>query len=108
MAILLAKYFGAQVTGVDSAEKLDMLRTIGADQIIDYVINDFTKSGEHYDVIFDVVGKKSFESIENSLKPEGIYLSANPRLLQMLRGSRAIKKGVRKAFYGGRDIRLKT
>ena len=56
-AVQLARYFGAEVTGGDSTRKLDMLRAIGADQVIDYTQEDFTKSGEAYDVIFDVVGK---------------------------------------------------
>src|SRR6266566_5545710 len=56
-AVQIAKSFGAEVTGVDSTRKLDMLRSIGADQVIDYTQADFTKNGETYDVIFDVVGK---------------------------------------------------
>ncbi len=85
-AVQLAKYFGAEVTGVDSTGKLDMLRSIGADQVIDYTQEDFTKSGETYDVIFDVVGKSSFSRSVRSLKQNGRYLLANPRLLQMARG----------------------
>jgi len=85
-AVQLAKYFGAEVTGVDSTRKLDMLRSIGADQVIDYTQEDFTKSGEIYDVIFDVAGKISFSTSERSLKQNGCYLLANPRASQLVRG----------------------
>jgi len=84
--IQLAKSFGAEVTGVDSTRKLDMLRSIGADQIIDYTKEDFTKNGETYDVIFDIVGKGSFSGCIGSLKKEGIYLLGNPALSKMVRG----------------------
>jgi len=84
-AVQLAKYFGAEVTAVDSTGKLDMLRSIGADQVIDYTKEDFTKSGETYDVIFDVVGKISFSRSERSIKQNGTYLLANPPS-QMVRG----------------------
>jgi len=85
-AVQLAKHFGAEVTGVDCTEKLDMLRSIGADQVIDYTLEDFTKSGQTYDVIFDVVGKSSFSRCERSLKQNGRYLSANPGPSQQIRG----------------------
>jgi len=85
-AIQHAKYFGAEVTAVDSTEKLDMLHSIGADHVIDYTQEDFTKTGETYDVIFDVVGKSSFSRSVRSLKQNGRYLLANPGLPQMLRG----------------------
>ena len=85
-AVQLAKYFGAEVTGVDSTEKLDMLRSIGADHVIDYTREDFSQSGEVYDVIFDVVGKISFSPNAESLKQDGIYITANPRLPQMVQG----------------------
>ncbi|MFQ5663835.1 MAG: NAD(P)-dependent alcohol dehydrogenase [Terriglobia bacterium] len=85
-AVQLAKYFGAEVTGVDGTGKLDMLRSIGADQVIDYTQEDFTKSGETDDVIFDVVGKSSVSRSIRSLKQNGRYLLANPRLLPMVRG----------------------
>jgi len=85
-AVQLAKYFGAEVTGVDSTGKLDMLRSIGADQVIDYTQEDFTKSGQTYDVIFDIVGKDSFSGCIRSLKQNGRYLLANPRLSSSVRG----------------------
>jgi len=86
-AVQLAKYFGAEVTGVDSTLKLDMLRSIGADHVIDYTREDFTKSGQSYDVIFDTVGKSSFSRSIRSLKPNGHYLLGNPSLSQMVRGA---------------------
>ena len=85
-AVQLAKSFGAEVTGVDSTRKLDMLRSIGADHVIDYTQEDFTKSGETYNVIFDVVGKTSFSRSIRSLKQGGCYLLANAGLSQMVRG----------------------
>src|SRR5712692_8468988 len=85
-AVQLAKYFGAEVTAVDSTAKLDMLRSIGADQVIDYTQADFTKSGETYDVIFDVVGKSSFSRSVRLLTLNGRYLLANPRRSQEIRG----------------------
>jgi NADPH:quinone reductase-like Zn-dependent oxidoreductase len=84
-AVQLAKYFGAEVTAVDSTAKLDMLRSIGADQVIDYTQEDFTERGEVYDVIFDVVGKISLSRSDKSLKPGGTYLLANPGS-QMVQG----------------------
>jgi NADPH:quinone reductase-like Zn-dependent oxidoreductase len=85
-AVQLAKYFGAEVTGVDSTGKLDMLRSIGADQVIDYTQEDFTKSGQTYDFILDVVSKSSFSGSIRSLKQNGRYLIANPGPSQMVRG----------------------
>ncbi len=84
--VQLAKHFGAEVTAVDSTEKLDMLRAIGADHVVDYTQEDFSKRGKTYDVIFDVVGKGSFSGGIKSLKEKGVYLMANPRLLKMARG----------------------
>jgi NADPH:quinone reductase-like Zn-dependent oxidoreductase len=84
--VQLAKHFGAEVTAVDSTGKLDMLRTIGADHVIDYTQEDFAKSGERYDLIFDVVGKNSFSRSIESLKKDGCYLLANPRPSTMMRG----------------------
>jgi NADPH:quinone reductase-like Zn-dependent oxidoreductase len=91
-AVQLAKYFGAEVTAVDSTGKLDMLRSLGADHVIDYTQADFTKNGEAYDVIFDVVGKSSFTRSVRSLKHNGRYLLANPKLSQMVRGRRILRR----------------
>ena len=85
IAVQLAKSYGAEVTGVDSTRKLDMLRSIGADKVIDYSAVDFTKSGETYDVIFDVVGKSSFSGCIRSLKENGLYLLGNPGMSQLIR-----------------------
>ncbi len=85
-AVQLAKYYGAEVTAVDSTAKLEMLRSVGADQVVDYTQEDFTQNGETYDVIFDVVGKMSFTSSNRSIEPNGTYLLANPRLSQMVQG----------------------
>ena len=85
-AVQLAKIFGAEVTAVDSTAKLDMLRSIGADHVVDYTQENFTINGEVYDVIFDVVGKISFSPNDKSLKHNGYYLTANPRLPQMVQG----------------------
>jgi NADPH:quinone reductase-like Zn-dependent oxidoreductase len=77
IGVQLAKYYGAEVTAVDSTKKLDMLRSIGADHVIDYTEEDFTKSGKTYDVIFDVIGKGPFSDSIRSLEDQGILLTAN-------------------------------
>jgi 2-desacetyl-2-hydroxyethyl bacteriochlorophyllide A dehydrogenase len=82
IAIQLAKARGAEVTAVDSPDKLDRLRSAGADYILDYTQEDFTKSTETYDVVFDVVGKSSFSGSIRALKPNGRYLLGNPGLSQ--------------------------
>lgn len=84
-AVQVAKHFGAEVTGVDSTAKLDMLRSIGADHVIDYIQKDFTQGGETYDVIFDVIGKSSFSDILNRLNLKGRYVTAVPQMSQIFR-----------------------
>ena len=97
-AVQLAKHLGAEVTGVDSTEKLDMLRSIGADHVIDYTQEDFTKSGQTYDVIFDTVGKSSFSGSIRSLKENGTYLNANPGLLGRVRMGWTSKRSSKRVF----------
>jgi NADPH:quinone reductase-like Zn-dependent oxidoreductase len=73
-AVQIAKYFGAEVTGVDSTMKLDMLRLIGADQVIDYTQEDYTKSGQRYELILDVVAYHSIFDYKRALSPKGIFV----------------------------------
>ena len=84
-AVQLAKHYGAEVTGVDKPGKLEMLRSIGADHVIDYTREDFTKSGQKYDVILDTIAKSPFMGSLRSLNQKGTYLNANPGLFGRVR-----------------------
>jgi len=72
--VQLARYFGADVTAVCNTKNLELVKSLGADRVIDYTQEDFTKNGQTYDVIFDAVGKHSFRRCRGSLRPGGIYL----------------------------------
>jgi len=98
IALQLAKNSGAEVTGVCGTPRLEYIKALGADKVIDYTKEDFTENGETYDLIFDVLGKSSFSRCKKSLNKNGIYLLANfklPQLLQNLRTSIIGRKKVK-------------
>jgi NADPH:quinone reductase-like Zn-dependent oxidoreductase len=100
IGVQLAKHYGAEVTAVDSAGKLDMLRSIGADHVIDYMQEDFTERGEVYDAIFDVVGKAPYAGSMRSLSKNGVYLLANPSLSRLVRGARTSMTSSKRVISG--------
>jgi NADPH:quinone reductase-like Zn-dependent oxidoreductase len=99
MVIQMAKGRGAEVTAVDSTEKLGMLRSIGADHVIDYTQTDFTQVGQTYDVIIDVVGKSSVARTLRSLSENGRYYLGNPSLSQRFQARRA-STGSKRILHG--------
>ncbi len=102
-AVQLAKYYGAEITGVCSATNAEMVKSLGADKVIDYSKEDFTKSGEKYDFVFDVMGKTTYFQCKGILKPKGIYLENMLELKDIpkmiwttITGGKRIKGGVSK------------
>jgi NADPH:quinone reductase-like Zn-dependent oxidoreductase len=83
-AVQIAKSFGAEVTGVDGPSKLDMLRSIGADHVIDYTQEDFTKNGPGYDLILDVVASRSIFDYKRALSPKGVFVMVGGSLSAIL------------------------
>jgi NADPH:quinone reductase-like Zn-dependent oxidoreductase len=80
----LAKYFGAEVTGVCGTPRLELVKSLGADKVIDYNKEDFTQSGETYDLIFDILGKSSFSRCKSSLKQNGRYILVSFKMKQLV------------------------
>jgi len=102
-AVQLAKHFGAHVTAVCNTKTVELMRSLGADEVVDYTQGDFTKNGKTYDVIFDSVGKHSFRRSRRSLKPGGVFLETDlgfmwhvPLLLLLTRwiGDKRVKMGI--------------
>jgi NADPH:quinone reductase-like Zn-dependent oxidoreductase len=85
--VQIAKAFGTEVTGVCSTQKIDLVKSLGADFVIDYTKEDFTKSNKQYDIIFDAVAKQSFSNCKKVLKPNGIYISTLPSLEIFIQGA---------------------
>lgn len=104
-AVQLAKYYRAEVTGVCSASNRELVQSLGADQVIDYTQEDFTQSGEAYDIIFDTVGKSSFAGCIKSLKQNGFYLRAvHMELSPIVRGLWTSMTSGKKVIGGNASI----
>ena len=97
LAVQIIKYYGAEVTGVCSTPRVNYVKALGADKVIDYTKEDFTETGETFDLIYDILGKSSFSRCKKSMKPSGRYLLASfktGKILQMLGTSIIGKKKV--------------
>jgi NADPH:quinone reductase-like Zn-dependent oxidoreductase len=99
-AVQLAKYFGAEVTGVCSTPKLELVKSLGADKVIDYTKEDFTKNNQTYDIIFDTVGKTSVSRSIRSLNENGFYIFATFGLPMLVKVLWLLRKSSKKAIIG--------
>ncbi|MFZ1745455.1 MAG: NAD(P)-dependent alcohol dehydrogenase [Nitrospirales bacterium] len=104
-AVQLAKCYGAEVTGVCSTTNLEWVKSLGADQVIDYTQENFTENGKTYDVIFDTVGKRSFSVCKGSLTDEGVYLATVPTLAMMIQALWTAKNGSKKVKFIAAGLR---
>jgi NADPH:quinone reductase-like Zn-dependent oxidoreductase len=104
-AVQIARYFGAEVTGVCSTTNLELVKSLGADQVIDYTQEDFTKTGQTWDVIFDAENKSSFSRCKGSLTQKGVYLKTFPGLTILLQMLWTSKIGSKKAKISATGLR---
>ena len=104
-AVQLAKYFGAEVTGVCSSANIGIVKTMGADYAIDYKSEDFTKSEKRYDLVYDTVGKSSFSKSKKVLSKQGIYISPVLKFSLLLQMMRTSVFGNKKAKFGASGLK---
>ncbi len=104
-AVQFAKYYGAEVTGVSGSTNLELVKSLGADHVIDYTEEDFTQDSRTYDIIFDAVGKSSFSRCKNSLRDGGIYLTTVPTLSALIQRFWPSKAGSKTASFAATGLR---
>jgi NADPH:quinone reductase-like Zn-dependent oxidoreductase len=103
-AVQIAKYYGAEVTGVASTQNLELVKSLGADHLVDYTKADFTKSGQVYDIIFDTIGKSPFSKSKKALAPKGIYLSPKISFGLLFQMLWTAKFGLKKALFSATGL----
>jgi NADPH:quinone reductase-like Zn-dependent oxidoreductase len=104
-AVQLAKHFGAEVTGVCSTTNLEMVKSLGADHVVDYTQEDFTKTGQTYDIIFDAVNKSSFSRCKGSLTQSGVYIFTGVAPGNLIQALWTAKIGSKKALMTAPGMR---
>lgn len=103
-AVQIAKYFGAEVTGVTSTRNLELVKSLGADHTVDYTKADFTTTGQIYDIIFDTIGKSPFSKSKKALAKNGIYLSPKLGFVLLLQMLWTARFGSKKAMFSATGL----
>lgn len=104
-AVQLANHFGAEVTGVCSTANVDLVKSLGAETVIDYTQEDFTNAGRRYDIIFDAVGKRSYSECKGSLAPNGMYLTTVPSARILFQMGRTKLFGDKRAVFAATGLK---